>query len=38
MEKKINKKINWDRIEFWIILLILLVFMGYLIFSGGAWK
>ncbi|MCK4997736.1 hypothetical protein KAS08_05525 [Candidatus Pacearchaeota archaeon] len=35
---EVLKKLNWDRIEFWIMLLIVFTFIGYLIFSGGAWK
>lgn len=31
------KEINWDEVEFWVIIIIILVFMGYLIFSGRAW-
>ncbi len=30
-------KVNWDEIEFWVIVIIILVFMSYLIFSGRAW-
>ncbi len=32
------KKINWDDVWFWIAFVTLLVFIGYLVFTGRAWK
>jgi len=36
MDKK--KKINWDDIGFWIIIIVLLIVMGYLFITGRAFK
>jgi len=31
-------KIDWNKVGFWILALVLILFMGYLIFTGRAWK
>ena len=33
-----SKKINWDDIAFWIIIIVLLIVMGYLLITGKAFK
>ncbi len=33
-----SKKINWDDIAFWILIIVLLIVMGYLLVTGRAFK
>jgi len=31
-------KINWDNVGYWILFITLLIFIGWLIVTGRAWK
>lgn len=31
-------KVNWNDVQFWIAFAVILLFIGYLIGSGGFWK
>ena len=32
------RKINWSNVGYWILFIMLLVFIGWLVATGRAWK
>ena len=34
----LEKRLRWNDLAYWIILITLLIFMGWLVITGRAWK